>query len=351
MGRRGGGAANRYAVLRAGRASFLMHRRSVLVAVALLLVLAAGFLLALCVGDRFTPPSSVLAALTGGDSPDAFTVEVLRLPRATVGLLVGVCLGLSGATVQTVARNPLASPDIIGVTQGAAAATVVCTVLGVASAAAMPFVAIGGGIAATALVYGLAWRRGLHAQRFVLIGIGISLALQSVVHLFLTKGDALQAQQAKVWITGSLNGTTWSSAWPPVIALAACLVPLVWAARAQRAVALDDATATGLGTRLDRSRLGLIAIGVVLASVAAGAAGPISFVALVAPQLARRLTRTSQLPLVCAGLAGAVIVTVADILARVLLSPTELPVGVLTAVVGAPYMLWLLARSRTGGRS
>jgi iron complex transport system permease protein len=250
-----------------------------------------------------------------------------------------------------VARNPLASPDVIGVTQGAGAATVAAMTFGVAAYDTLPYISIVGGLAAAALVYVFAWRRGLHASRFVLIGIGISVALGSLTQLFLTKGDFLVAQQAKVWLTGSLNGRGYDHAAPLASILLVLTPALLWAARAQRSVSFDDDTATALGVRLGRVRLGLIVLGVVLASVATAAAGPVDFVALLAPQIARRLSRTAQIPLLGSALTGALIVTIADLLARKLFSPIELPVGVFTAVVGAPYLMWLIVRtrSRSGG--
>ncbi|MGW0756906.1 FecCD family ABC transporter permease [Streptomyces sp. NPDC002814] len=337
-----------HAVLRARKSSFLLHRRSLLVAAVLTALLAATVVASLCVGESFVAPGEVVRALLGLPSPDELVVGTLRLPRLVTGLLVGAAFGISGALIQTVARNALASPDVIGVTHGAGAATVAAMTYGVTSYAVLPYVSVAGGLAAALLVYVLAWRRGLHATRFVLIGIGISVALGSLTRLFVTKGDYLVAQQAKVWLTGSLNGRGYDQA-APLATVLLLLVPfLLWAARAQRGAGLDDDTATALGTRLDRDRLGLGALGVVLASVATGAAGPVDFVALLAPQIARRLTRTPHIPLLCSALMGALIVTVADLLARRVFSPTELPVGVFTAVVGAPYLMWLIVSSRSG---
>lgn len=193
--------------------------------------------------------------------------------------------------------------------------------------------------------------RGLHATRFVLIGIGFAIALRSVTQLFLTKGDYLVAQQAQIWMTGSLNGRGWDEVSVLGWVLLAMVPAVLWAARAQRTVGMGDDTAIALGVRLGRIRLGLVVVGVVLASVATGTAGPVDFVALLAPQIARRMTRTAQIPLLCSALMGAFIVVFGDLLARRLLSPTELPVGVLTAAVGAPYLVWLLVRGRAAGTS
>ncbi|MFI9204868.1 FecCD family ABC transporter permease [Streptomyces sp. NPDC053048] len=340
-----------YALVRAGRASFLVHRRGTAVALGLALLLAAACLTYLCVGKTWTAPGDVIDVLLGRPSPEEFTVGTARLPRMTVGLLAGAAFGVAGALIQTVARNPLASPDVIGVSQGASALTVGAMTYGVTSLAVMPYLSVAGGLLAAVLVYFFAWRGGLQAARFVLVGIGFAIALRSVTHLFLTKGDYLVAQQAKVWMTGSLNARGWDEAVPLAWALLALAPFVCWAARAQRTVSMDDDTATALGVRLGRVRLGLVLVGVVLASVATGAAGPVDGVALLAPQIARRMTRTAQIPLLCSALMGSLVVVLADLLGRKLFEPVELPVGVLTAVVGAPYLIWLIARSRTGGNA
>ncbi|MEW1656944.1 iron ABC transporter permease [Streptomyces sp. NPDC093707] len=341
-----------YALVRAGRGSLLLHRRATVVAAALTAALAAVCVAYLCAGESWVAPSEVVKVLVGEPSAQQLVVGTLRLPRMAVGLLVGAAFGVAGGLIQTVARNPLASPDIIGVTQGAGAVTVGAMTFGVTSSAVLPYVSVAGGVLAAALVYVFAWRGGLHATRFVLIGIGFAVALRSVTQLFLTKGDYLVAQQAQVWMTGSLNGRGWAEAAPLGGALLVLLPAVLWAARAQRTVSLDDDTATALGVHLGRTRLGLVAVGVALASMATGAAGPVDFVALLAPQIARRLTRTAQVPLFCSALLGAVVVVLGDLLARKLLAPTELPVGVLTAAVGAPYLIWLIVRGhRARGRA
>ncbi|WP_404815353.1 FecCD family ABC transporter permease [Streptomyces thermolineatus] len=339
-----------YALFRGPGASFLVHRRSAAVAAVLAVLLAAACVVALGTGRTWIPPGDVLAAVAGRPGPHELVVGTLRLPRLVTGLLVGLAFGAAGALIQTVARNPLASPDVIGISHGAGAVTVAAITFGIGSWQVLPWLSVAGGLLAAALVHVFAWRDGLHAARLVLVGIGFSVALASLTQLFLTKGDQLTAQQAKVWLTGSLNGRGWEQSLPLLWTLLALLPFLLWAARAQRTVALDDLTATALGVRLNRVRLGLVLLGVVLASTATGAAGPVDFVALVAPQVARRLTRTAGIPLLCSALTGALVVVVADALARTLFAPTELPVGVLTAAVGAPYLMWLIVRGGRGGR-
>ncbi|WP_345560409.1 iron ABC transporter permease [Streptomyces plumbiresistens] len=332
------------------RVSLLLHRRSAAAAVTLFVLLAAVMLAAACLGQTYVSPVEVWRTLRTGAGPYDLVVGELRVPRIVLGALVGAALGVSGALVQTVTRNPLASPDVIGVGHGAAAATVLALATGtVGSPGAMPAVSVAGGLAAAALVYVLAWRRGMQPSRFVLTGVGIGVALSAVVQLYLTDSELEAAEQVKLWLTGSLNGRGWEQAGPLATVMLLCLPALVWASRAVRPLGLDPDTAAALGVRVDRARLGLTVLGVVLAATATGAAGPIGFVALTAPQLARRITRTPQLPLLCSGLTGAFVLVAADLAARTLLPPLEIPVGALTSLVGGPYLLWLLGR-RTATR-
>ncbi|MEB8343075.1 FecCD family ABC transporter permease [Streptomyces endophyticus] len=335
-------------VLRSGGNSLLLHRRSAGVACALTVLLGVVMVLAACAGQAWVAPADVLHELTSGPGPHALVVSELRVPRIALGALVGAALGASGALVQTVTRNPLASPDVLGVGHGAAAATVALLATGVAVApAALPLVAVAGGLGAAAVVYAAAWRRsGMHPTRFVLTGVGIGLALSALVQLYLTDSELDAAEQLKLWLAGSLNGRGLDQAVPLACLLLLAVPTLPWAARAQRVLGLDDDTATALGAPVGRLRIGLTLLGVTLAASATGAAGPIGFVALTAPQLARRLTCTPQLPLICSALTGAVTVVAADLAARVLIPPLEIPVGALTALVGGPYLLWLLGRRR-----
>ncbi|WP_438271651.1 FecCD family ABC transporter permease [Streptomyces phaeochromogenes] len=340
-------------VLRRRSFSLLLHRRSAAVVAVLLLLLAGVMVLSACVGQTYVSPGEVWRVLRGHGGPYDLIVGELRVPRIVLGALVGAAYGLSGALVQTVTRNPLASPDVIGVGHGAAAATVLALATGtVASPGALPAVSVAGGLGAAALVYVLAWRHGMQPSRFVLTGVGIGVALSAVVQLYLTESELGAAEQVKLWLTGSLNGRGWEQAVPLAWILLLALPALVWANRALRPLGLDPDTAAALGVRVHRTQLALTGLGVILAATATGAAGPIGFVALTAPQLARRLTHTPQLPLAASALTGSVILVAADLAARTLMPPLEIPVGALTALVGGPYLLWLLAGGPKGqGRS
>ncbi|QQM41154.1 FecCD family ABC transporter permease [Streptomyces liliifuscus] len=339
-------------VLRRRSFSLLLHRRSAAVVAVLLLLLAGVVVLSACVGQTYVSPGEVWRVLRGHGGPYDLIVGELRVPRIVLGALVGAAYGLSGALVQTVTRNPLASPDVIGVGHGAAAATVLALATGtVASPGALPAVSVAGGLGAAALVYALAWRHGMQPSRFVLTGVGIGVALSAVVQLYLTESELAAAEQVKLWLTGSLNGRGWEQAGPLAWVLLLALPALVWANRALRPLGLDPDTAAALGVRVHRTQLALTVLGVILAATATGAAGPIGFVALTAPQLARRLTRTPQLPLAASALTGSAILVAADLAARTLMPPLEIPVGALTALVGGPYLLWLLAGGQGRGRA
>jgi iron complex transport system permease protein len=316
----------------------------VLTAVVLLLVaLHVGL------GDFPTSLPRVLQTLAGGgEAADRFVVLELRLPRALTALLVGLALGVSGALLQSLARNPLASPDILGITAGASAGAVALLVVGgtaggLLGAIGVPLAALLGGLLTAAAIYLLAWRHGIDGFRLVLVGVAAAAMLTSLTSYLLVRADITEAAQAMVWLTGSLNGRGWEHVFPVGLAvLAAGLIALV-AAPTLAALRLGEDTARALGVRLQAGQAALLAVAVLLASVAVAAAGPIAFVALIAPQIALRLTGSAGPPLLAAGLTGAVLLLGSDVLSRAVL-PVELPVGVLTAVIGAPYLISLLAR-------
>ena len=292
----------------------------------------------------------MIPAIFGAGTEDAeFIVRTLRLPRALTGMLVGASFGVSGAIFQSLARNPLASPDIIGIDAGASAAAVFCIVVLHVSAGFTAFGALSGALVTAFAIYVLSWRNGVSTYRLVLIGIGVAAFLASITQYLLTRAEIFEAQRAVVWLTGSLNGRGWEHV--RTIGFAdLLLLPLVVALIGPlRMLQLGDDAARGLGVAVERSRLLLVLVGVGLAALATAAAGPIIFVAFVAPPIARRLTR-APLSVGCSALVGALVVLVSDLVARRAFAPTELPVGVVTGVVGAPYLLWLLARANRVGR-
>ncbi|MDN5916831.1 MAG: iron chelate uptake ABC transporter family permease subunit [Pseudonocardia sp.] len=330
----------------------------VLLACAVVLVLAAAVNLGR--GDFPIGLGQVLATLFGaGDQTSEFIVLELRLPRSLTGALVGGALAVSGAIFQSIARNPLASPDIIGISWGASAAAVFVIVLGggmsavggTFAAVGLPIAALAGGLVSATLIYILAWRQGVQGYRLVLIGIGINAVLVAAVNWLLTVAQIYQAAQAQVWLNGSLNARSWDDVVPVGVALVV-LVPLAMIlAFVLGGLQFGDDTARGLGIRVNGARTALLLVAVGLASVATASAGPIAFVALVSPQLAQRLCRTPAPPLAVSMVLGAGLVVVSDVIARTAFPGTELPVGIITAVLGAPYLMFLLARHRREARS
>lgn len=326
-----------------------LGRRTVLVCAVLVAVLVVLVGLALAVGDYPLSVQQVWLSLTGrGTRATDFIVHDLRLPRVVTGVAVGVCFGLSGAIFQSLVRNPLASPDIIGITAGASAAAVVAIVLLGLSGYAVAGLAFVGALAAALAVYLLAWRDGVSGYRLVLVGIGVAAMLGAVIDYLMTRAEIWDAQVALVWLTGSLHGASAAELRPLLALLPPVLALAVWAGRALEGLQLGDDAATALGVRVERARLLLVLAGVALAAIATAAAGPVAFVAFVSGPLARRLTDGTGVALLPAGLVGAVVVVAADLAGQHLL-PVQLPVGILTAAVGAPYLLYLLVRSNRLG--
>jgi ABC-type enterobactin transport system permease subunit len=340
-------------VVRIGPASAVIRWRQVLVPVAALIVLVLVSALSIGRGDFPIGIPDVLRTLVGlGEGPQNFIILDLRAPRVVVGLLVGLALGVAGALFQTFARNPLASPDTLGITVGASVGAVAAIVLGSGGSAGavlggfgVPLAALAGAVVTGILLFLLAWRAGVDGYRLVLVGIALWAVGSALVDWMLTRAEIYDAAAAYVWITGSLNARTWDQAVPLALALA-LLLPLALATgRALNVLQFGDDTARGLGLRLPFAQTAVVLMAVTLTAAAVSAAGPITFVALVVPQIAVRLTGGSRPPLLASGLLGAVLVVGADLVARTVL-PEALPVGILTAVIGAPYLLWLLVRGR-----
>lgn len=325
--------------------------RAVTVTTALLGVGFAAFAWSLAVGDFPLPFGDVVATLFGGGSRESsFIVESLRLPRGLAAALVGAGFGVSGAVFQRLAHNPLASPDIIGVNAGAAACAVFVIVVLDGSGLDVTWGALTGSLLASIAVYLLAYRRGVTGYRLVLVGIGVTAVLTAVTQYLLVRAQVFEAQRAVVWLTGSLHGRGWGEVRPMAVALAVLLPVAFGLARHLRLLELGDDTAKGLGGRVELSRAALLLVGVALAAVGTASAGPIGFVALVSPQVARRLVGARTVALAPSAACGALLLVASDLVARRLFAPTELPVGVITAVLGAPYLLFLLARADNVGR-
>lgn len=315
------------------------------------LVLLALFSLVFNVsqGEYPVPPLEVLKTILGlPANPDyAFVINTLRLPRALVALLVGMALATAGTILQGLTRNPLAAPEIIGINSGASLVAVALIVLwpGLPTGL-LPVAAFLGGLGAAIAIYLLAWNQGSSPIRLILVGIGLTALTSSLTSLMITFGEINAVSQALVWLTGSVYGRSWSHLWPLLPWLVVFIPLALLLARDLDSLALGDPLARGLGSRVEWTRSLLLLCTVALAGAAVATAGTIGFVGLMAPHLARQLVGPSHAGLIpTAGLTGACLVELADIVGRLAFAPIELPCGVITAVVGAPYFLWLLHRT------
>ncbi|MGI5141035.1 MULTISPECIES: FecCD family ABC transporter permease [unclassified Streptomyces] len=334
-----------------GGLSVRLDVRAFTVVVLLLVAALTASVVLIGTGDYSIPAGDVLRALVGDGNPgQEFIVTELRLPRVLVGLLVGASLGLGGALFQSVTRNPLGSPDVLGLGQGSTAGALVMIVLFSGSATQVTVGALVGGLATGLAIYLLAWKQGVHGYRLVLVGIGVSAVVTAVNGILLTKADIVDATRAIVWMTGSLNGRDWDQVWP-LLLMCAVLVPLVLGnARGLRMMEMGDDVSYALGVRVERVRLLLMVSAVLLTAGATAAAGPVGFVALTAPQLARRLTRSPGPNLLPSMTMGATLLVAADWASQRVFGADQLPVGVVTGVLGGVYLLWLLVSERRAGR-
>jgi iron complex transport system permease protein len=346
--------SRRRVVVRAAGGSVRVDLRPLAVSGLLAALGTLALVLGVASGEVPIAVGDVLGSLAGsGDSATDFIVRDLRLPRALTALLAGAALGLSGMIFQQVTRNPLASPDVVGVSSGASLAAVALIVFGSPTgAAAVPLASLAGALAAGALLFALAGRGGMDGYRVVLVGIGLAALLQAGISYVLTRGRIFEVADAYVWLVGTVNARGWEHVRPLAAALLLLVPAAMVLARRLDALALGDDVAQSLGVAAGRSRAALLVVAVGLTGVAVAAAGPVGFVAFLAPHLARRLTRTgsAQALLPAAASCGAVLVVVSDLAGRVLFAPTEVPVGLITSVVAAPYFLLLLRRAhRIGG--
>ncbi|WP_428910514.1 FecCD family ABC transporter permease [Niallia sp. Krafla_26] len=338
-----------------GKVSFLLDKRAAKVMIGMLLTTIVVFVISTGMGDMKISPLTVVQVFFGGGTEmEQLVVTSFRLPRIIIALLVGISLAVAGGILQGMIRNPLASPDILGITGGATVAAVGFLAFFSNSSNAltvsikwMPLAAFIGAVVIAILVYLLAWKNGISPFRLVLIGIGISALMQAFTTLMMIQGPIYMASQANIWITGSLNGSTWTN----VSILVPCTFILVMIAlilaRNLNIQELGEDHAVGLGSHVQLQRVILLAVSTGLVGSAVAFAGGIGFVGLMAPHMARRLVGSSYgvlLPL--SALIGATLVMVADLIGRTLFSPLEIPAGVFTAGIGAPYFIYLLFKTR-----
>lgn len=326
------------------------HRRAIVIAVLVALV-AAVFALTLMLGQSFVPPDEVLRVLTGEHLPGAsFAVGELRLPRAVLSVLAGLSFGLGGVSFQTMLRNPLASPDIIGISSGASAAAVFAIVVLSLDGPIVSVLAVAAGLGVALLVYGLSFRNGVAGTRLILVGIGVSAMLESMIAYVLARAPAWSLQEAMRWLVGSVNGAQLSEALPLVAGLALFGGLLLGRARDLEALRLGDDTAAALGVDVAGTRVLVIVAAVGLIAMATAVAGPIAFVAFLSGPIAARIAGNGGGSLlVPSALIGALLVLAGDWCGQFLL-PSRYPVGVVTGALGAPYLLYLVVRAnRTGG--
>ncbi|WP_203137879.1 FecCD family ABC transporter permease [Microbacterium sp. JZ31] len=336
--------------IRHGRQRRTRRRALGIAGLAGILIVLMGAMVML--GDTIYPVSDVFAVMLGEKVPGAsFTVGSLRIPRMVTGVLAGIAFGVAGTTFQTMLRNPLASPDVIGITSGASAAAVVCLAVLHWSTTATTLMALVVGIATAALIYVAARGGESTGGRLILIGIGIGAMLDSVVSFVIQRAADWDVAVAMRWLTGSLNSAKWDTM-PPLVIATAILLPLILVlSRDLRALELGDSSATALGVRVDRARVLLIIAAVALACFATATTGPIAFVAFLAGPIASRLVGPGTSLTIPAALTGAVLVLAADLIGQFAFD-TTFPVGVITGVLGAPYLLYLLIRTnRIGGSS
>ena len=319
-----------------GRVSVRVHRRGAVVVLGALVVLVALCVYSLTLGDYGLSAADSFRRLMGDGGPSddflgVYFVQSVRLPRMVAAVCVGCALGLAGAVFQTVSGNPLGSPDIVGLSTGSATGALVAIIVLGSSPAVTGVGALVGGLASGAVILAFAGGVRVTGMRVVLVGIGCSAALRAVNSLLIVKAPLEAAQRAQLWSAGSLAGVTMARVLPLVVVLLVTAFVLAW-------------VSAGLGVRVRVVRIVAIVVAMVLVSVATAVAGPVAFVALSAPHVARRVSRSGGVGLAASAGVGGLLVLASDVVAQRIVAPHELPVGVVTGVVGGIYLLVLLVR-------
>ncbi|YAF98154.1 MAG: FecCD family ABC transporter permease [Nodularia sp. CChRGM 3473] len=331
--------------------SFRLQKRVPSVLFILVIITLVAMVISTSIGEYPTPPLAVIQTVLGietGNPEYTFVINTLRLPRTLTAGFVGMALATSGAIMQGLTRNPLADPGIIGINAGASLAAVALIVLFPSlPVGTLPLAAFGGALAASVLIYLLAWDQGTHPIRLILIGVGISAVTGAFTNLLVTFGEINNVSQALVWLAGSVYGRTWEQLFS-LLPWLLVFIPLALASAPQlNALALGDETAKSLGSRVEWQRSFLLLISAALTGAAVATAGTIGFVGLIAPHIARQLVGSNHEGLIpVSAVWGAMIVVIADLLGRIIFAPVELPCGIITAVIGAPYFIYLLIQTR-----
>lgn len=324
------------------RSSLAWKQRSIIVTSILVVLLVLMLAVSLMIGSYPLSADQLWAAATGelGNISQVVLVDY-RLPRIVTALLVGVSFAIAGAIFQTLMRNPLASPDVVGFSAGAGVGALASLMLLGQATLLIPS-AIAGGLITTFLVIMLAWRAGISTYRLILIGIGFNFVLTALLDLMLSRIDLDQAVEMSKWLAGTLNNASWYDVYVLAIGLSILLPIAFWLQFALNRLSLGQDLATALGIRITPFTLGLIATGVVLTALAVTVAGPLPFIAFVSGPIAKRLLKSSDSSLFTAALVGALVTLCADACARLLGAWINIPTGVFTAFIGAPYLIWLL---------
>ncbi len=332
-------------VRRAGVAVRIDTRALRLMAIAFALLVLL-MIWAVTLGSFSIPFGEVIDAIFGrGAEETRMVVRTLRLPRVLVAVLMGACLAMSGTIFQGIARNPLVSPDIIGITSGATFFAVAWMILAIGPPALLPLAAFVGAVTAATLVYVLSWKRGIAMNRLILVGIGIGAMLSAGSTYLTVKYPIEITRPAIVWAMGSIYASNWSDVRLLALSLLILGPIALMSMESLRTLQFGDMVSRSLGVPLERTRLTLILLGCALAAVSVALAGPIGFVALIVPHMARMIAGPpSGSVLILTALLGSLMLLGSDIVAQHLL-PVTLPVGVVTGAVGAPYFLYLLYRS------
>ncbi|MFD6447181.1 FecCD family ABC transporter permease [Promicromonospora sp. NPDC060204] len=329
----------------------LRRRRQALVVSGMVLVVLVAGTAALLMGAAGLTPGQAIAGVFGlGDKGDVFVVQKLRLPRIEAAVVVGVAFGLAGALFQSTLRNPLASPDILGISTGASLGAVIGVLVLGLSGMALSGLAFAGAATVALAIWLLAWRRGLHSIRFVLVGVGFAYLGSSLIAWAMARSEENEAAAVLIWTVGSVSDVRGEQLTLVAVGTLVLCAAAVVVSRTQGPLALGDDNARALGVHVDAARVGTLLLAVTLVALATSAAGPIAFVALVAPAIARRLVNDGGAALVASAATGAALTLVADVIAQHGLLGVAAPVGIVTGLVGAPYLLWLLATTEKRSR-